>query len=271
MAFKNLLAVAVAAGALFGGTSAHALVTVTLDPQANNGGLGVVDATEAAFNSTGFLGSLNSTLTISGLGAGVKTVVETGRLAVSDFQLNNANLNTNVASNYNIFADFTLTGFGTWSGNVFQASNLGAALTMTLCADTNADNTCDFLLGTGSLSATDPVIALAAIFPPTTAAFSSFTATIDFTPNAGTTGVGGFFRAPTPFSVNIAAGNVGGNLADTTFAVDGVTGAVTLTTTGGSGNFDFVKKVPEPSGVLLAGLALVAAGVASRRRSQAAA
>ena len=271
MTLKNVLAVALAAGALFAGTSAQALVAVTLDPSnPNTGAVGatVIDATEGAFQATGFLGSLDSVMNISSA-VGVAGVVETGRIAVSDFQFNAANLNKNVAQNYNIFADFVLTGGGLWAGNVFNGSPLGATLTLTLGADVDFNGTVDMVLGTGSLDASNPIVAFA-ILAGGGQALTSFTATIDFTPAPGTTGPTGFFVAPTPFSVDIAAGNVGGNFQDTNYVVNG-DGSVTITTVGGSGNFDFVEnRVPEPSALLLAGLGLVAAGATARRRKQAA-
>lgn len=269
MALKKLLPLAVAAGALFASASASAVAVVTLNPQANNGGLGVVDATEAAFDATGFLGSLGSTLQISG-NSGVQSFIETGRVAVSDFQLNDANLNSNVADTYRLFADFTLTGFGAWTGSTYNAAAAGATLSLTFGADTNLDNVVDIVLGTGSLNASQPALAFALLAGSTAVgssgnAFTTFAATIDFTPAAGTEGAGGFFQAPSPFSIDIVTGNVGGNFNDTSYIVN-ADGSVSITTVGGSGNFDFVNNVPEPSALALVGLALAGAGLASRRR-----
>ncbi len=275
MSLKKLLPLAVAAASLFAASSAFSAAVVTLNPQADNGlGLaGVIDATEPKFDATGFVGSLGSVLTISGA-AGVQTFSETGRIAVSDFQFNNANLNTNVASNYNIFADFVLTGAGAWTGNQFNANPGGASLTFSLGADTDSDNIVDFVLGTGSLDPNFPALAFTIltpiVIPGNTApsAFTSFSATIEFDPAAGTEGVGGFFEAPSPFSIDVFAGNVGGTLNDTTYTVNPITGEVVITTVGGSGNFDFVQDVPEPSALALVGLALAGAGLVSRRRKQ---
>jgi hypothetical protein len=106
------------------------------------------------------------------------------------------------------------------------------------------------------------------LFGPT-AAFTSFSGTVDFTPAPGTEGAGGFFQAPTPFSIDIFAGNVGGTFNDSSYVING-DGSVTITTTGGSGNFDFVaNQIPEPGALALAGLALAGAAVATRRKQRA--
>lgn len=270
MTLKKLLPAAAAAGLLFTAAAVHAATVVTIDPQANNGGAGVVDPTEPAFNTTGFIGSLGAVLNIYT----DNSFLETGRVAVTDWQLNNANLNTNVASTYNIFADFQLTGTGTWNANQYTANQAGAVLSFSLGADTNMDGVVDIQLGTGALDNSYPAIAFALLFnflvPPNTnpAAFTSFSATVDFTPAPGTTGTDGFFRAPVPFSIDVFAGNVGGTTNDTTW-VQLANGTYVITTVGGSGNFDFVQnQVPEPSALALAGLALVGVAAARRRKER---
>jgi hypothetical protein len=273
MKFQKLLPVAITAISIFAATSVQAGAIVTIDPQANNGGAGVVSAAQPFFDTDGFLGSLVSTLNISGL-AGAQSYSETGRVLVSAFQLGAANLVTNVAQpgGYNLIADFSLTGSGSWSGNTFTANPFGNVMTFSLGADTDMNGSVDIVLGTGALSGAFPAIAFASVFPPLPGlpdpAFTSFTATVDFTPAVGTEGVGGFFRAPTPFSIDIFAGNVGGTLNDTTYVVNG-DGSVSITTVGGSGNFDFVNQVPEPSSLALVGLALAGVGFVSRRKERA--
>ena len=272
MKIQKLLPVAIAAISIFAAATVQAGAIVTIDPQANNGGAGAVDLTEPAFNTDGFLGSLGSVLTISGL-AGAQTYSEVGRIQVSDFQLNNANLNTNVSNTYDLYADFTLSGSGAWTANNFQANLFGNVLAFSLGADIDMNGTVDIALGTGTLSNAFPAVAFAVIFPPIgpllAPALTSFSATVEFSPAAGTEGIGGFFRAPTPFSIDIFAGNVGGTLNDTTYVVNG-DGSVAITTVGGSGNFDFVnRQIPEPSSLALIGLALAGAGFASRRKERA--
>lgn len=263
MSPKKLLSAAAAAGLLFTAVAVHANAIVTINPQATNGGAGQVDPTEAAFNTTGFIGSLGAVLNIFA----DNSFSETGRVAVTDWQFNNANLNTNVANTYNIFADFTLTGTGSWLGNQYTANQAGAILSFSLGADTNMDGVVDIVLGSGSLDNSYPAIAFALIFA-SPSALTSFSATVDFTPAAGTTGADGFFKAPIPFSIDIFAGNVGGTTNDTTWVLNN--GVYTITTVGGSGNFDFVQnQVPEPSALALAGLALVGVAVAGRRKQRA--
>jgi hypothetical protein len=267
MKIQKLLPVAIATVSIFAAVAVQAAAIVTIDPQANNGGAGVVDATEPAFNTTGFLGSLGSVLDITG-SSGVQFYTETGRIQVSDWQLGNVNLNTNVASTYDLYADFTLTGAGQWiSAANFIASPFGNVLTFSFGADINNDGTVDIALGTGTLNNGFPSFAFVTL-GGASSALTGFSATVDFTPAVGTEGVGGFFRAPTPFSIDIFAGSVGGSFNDTTYVTNG-DGSISITTVGGSGNFDFVNQVPEPSSLALFGLALAGAGFASRRKERA--
>lgn len=278
MALKKLLPAAFAAATLFAAASAGAATLVTLNPSAANGGLGVIDAGTPAFQATGFTGVLDSTLVING-NAGFATYSETGSLLLSTF--NDENLpgagivgGTNLGTNYDIFATFTLTGVGGWSGSQFTAAP-GANLSFNLYADINGggDLDQDILLGTGALDPTYPQVAFAIAFGSIAngsagTAVTSLTATVQFEPSVGTEGVGGFFEAPSPFQIDIALGNIGGNTLNTTYSVDGG-GVVTMVTNEGSGNATFIASVPEPSALALVGLALAGAGVASRRRKMA--
>lgn len=275
MALKKLLPAAFAAATLFAAASAGAATLVTLNPSAGNGGLGAVDGTTPAFQATGFTGVLDSTLVIGG-NSGFAAYSETGTVLLSTF--NDMNLpglgivgGTNLGTNYDIFATFSLTGVGGWSGTQFTAGP-GANLTFNLYADVNGggDLDQDILLGTGALDPTYPQVAFAIAFGSLAvgqagAALTSLTATVQFEPTVGTEGVGGFFEAPSPFQIDIALGNVGGNTLNTAYSV-GAGGVVTVVTNDGSANATFIASVPEPSALALVGLALAGAGVASRRR-----
>jgi hypothetical protein len=178
------------------------------------------------------------------------------------------NLNTNVASTYNLYADFTLTGAGQWATPTnFFASPFGNVLAFSFGADVDNDGIVDIALGSGTLNNSFSSFAFVTLGLGSSA-LTGFSATVDFTPAPGTEGVGGFFRAPTPFSVDIFAGSVGGSFNDTSYVTNG-DGSISITTVGGSGNFDFVNQVPEPSSLALVGLALAGVGFASRRKDRA--
>ena len=261
---KEILLVSLTATAIFSSEAVQAQTLVTLNPQATNGGVGAIDLTEAHFDTDGFLASLGSTTLISGT-TGVQTFTQTGLLRVTDFTLAGSNLNTNANDTYDIFIDYSLSGSGTWtSSSKFDLSSAGALFSLSMGADTNMDTVVDINLATGSLDSTYPLIAYAMYFAPSFA-LTSLTATIDLTPMAGTTGVDGFFEAPSPFSIDIFAGNVGGSFNDTTYVING-NGSISMTTVGGSGNFDFVQQVPEPGTSALLGIALLGMCVSRRRK-----
>lgn len=289
MTMNKMMAASVVAGAVFaaGGVSAQTLVT--LNPQATNGlgAAGVLSAATPAFQTTGGTLTLGSAatpavLTINGT-AGAATFTETGRIQLQSFTnpalvslLNpQGTVNSGLVTNYNIFVDFMFSGNGAYVlPNQYQANSAGASFSGTVFA-TSGLNTIQ--LGTVSLLPTSTAFGLAMtanapINGGSGTANTTFSASLNFNPAAGTTGAGGFFQQPTPFMIDIALGSVGGNSGNTNYTVAG--GVVTITTPSGgqspsTGNFTFLGQVPEPGVLSLAGLALVAAGLASRRKSKA--
>lgn len=270
---KTLLKIAAAATAF---VSASALATViTFNPQANNGlgATGVIDAATPAFNASGLITDLASTLVISG-NSGVQTFVETGTISVKTFENGGGTVpGTNVVTNYTVNGAFTISGIGAWQpGGTFVASPGGLSVALTLSALSATANTIN--LGTAVL-APAPAVGLAFTFSGPLApgssgsALTSFTALLDFTPAAGTTGVNGFFQAPSPFEINFSVGNAGGTTLNTGYSV-AADGKVTFTvpTPGapkGSANIQFVNKVPEPGTLSLAGAVLLGLGLVGRR------
>lgn len=274
MNFRNLLTAAATTGALLASGGASALV-VTLNPQADNGlgANGVLSATDAAFNTVGFSSNLSSTLTIAG-NSGVQSYSETGLIDITQFQsAPNVAAASGVFSNYRIKGAFTLTGMGSWNFNTFNAIAGSNSLSLNLYAESGANT---IQLGTATLNNASPQIAFAIAFGSTApgssgSAITSLTAGLNFTPAPGTTGANGFFQAPSPFSINLAVGNAGGNTINTGYAVD-AGGVVTFTTplpnqTSGTANVSFVTPVPEPGALALVGIALAGLGLMSRRKA----
>ena len=98
-------------------------------------------------------------------------------------------------------------------------------------------------------------------------------ATLDYSPNVGTTGVGGFFEAPFPLSLQIAIGNAGGNTLNTSYTVNSDGSLVSFITPGtqpdagpGSADLTFITTpVPEPGVLSLVGIAMLGLAISRKR------
>jgi hypothetical protein len=271
---KKLVLTALTASALLL-TGMASASTVTLNPSASNGGLGVIDPGVGAFDTTGGVLQLGtatapSVLTIAG-NSGAQAFTETGTIYIDKFT--NGASNTPVGGgSYSIYGTYSINGLGGWAGSVYTAAPNTISFTMTLYALTSTSATIQ--LGTASLinDPTNYAIALLGALPTANSGGQANTvlaAVLGFTPAAGTTGMGGFFQAPSPFAININVGAVGGNTGNTVYSVD-ANGVVTVTTpianqSPSTGNFTLTP-VPEPSVLSLAGIALVGLGFASRRK-----
>jgi hypothetical protein len=279
---KKLLAATLVSSSLLAGTAATAASMVTLNPQADNGlgANGVISAANGPFQTVGASADLLATLTIAG-SSGVQAFTETGTIELTSFKdaANNVVAGSGVNSNYDIFASFTLSGFGQWvAPNFFSAAPGSISFNVNLYAVSATAQTIQ--LGTATLINTPTNFGFAilsgAAAPNTNGtATTTLGALLDFIPAPGTTGVNGFFQAPTPFIIDIGVGNAGGNPLNTTYSVDGA-GVVTVVTgvpgtNSGTANITFVTGVPEPAALSLVGIALVGAAFASRRRAKAAA
>ena len=283
MSIRKFALAAVAAGAMLVSGAASAALSATLNPMAQNGlgAAGVLSATTAAFQAVGFASDLSSTLTIA-TNTGVSSYMETGSIEISDFKtgVGNANALSNVGTNvgnlYRIFGNFTLTGLGGWTGSQFTAAPGTNTFTLNLFGKANAGAA--FSLGTATLNNASPSLAFAIAFGSVApgsfgTALTSLTAGLHFVPASGTEGAGGFFQAPSPFDIDLAVGNAGGNQLNTGYSVS-AGGVVTYVTpipgtNQGTANVTFSNHVPEPGALALVGLALVGAAVAGRRKAAA--
>lgn len=280
MHLPDTVAAALAAGALFASTAALAApISLTVAPS-NLPYAATVGA--ADFNAVGLQSNLFSTLVING-SSGVQSFSQTGSLDVTSFvDASNAAVASGLNSAYKIKATFSLSGSGSWSGATFTAAP-GLSFGLNLFA-TDLANGNVLALGSGTLDATAPslffALAAGSLAPGATGnAFTSLTASLVFTPAAGTTGSTGFFKvAPSTFDLGFQA--AGGNFANTGYSVSPsnvVTIGIPLAGTNpGTANVSFESApaavpVPEPATLPLALLSLAGVAATARRRAQAAA
>ncbi len=271
---KTLLSAALVTSSLLLTNLASAATTVTFAPSATNGAQALALSADANFQAVGFSSNLSSVLTIAG-NSGVQSFSETGTIDVTSFiNSSNATVASGVFSNYRILGNFSLSGFGSWAGTQYNASPAGLSFVVNLIGDPGALGGPTINLGSATLvpgSSIAFAIAFGSIAPNAVgSALTSLSATLDFTPGPGTSGVGGFFVAPDPLNLLIAVGNAGGNTMNTGYKVSS-TGVVTITNpiTGanpGTANATFAQKVPEPGALSLAALGLLGAAYASKRK-----
>ena len=290
---SKLLRVAVAASSLCVASLASAapVANVTFNPYATNGGLGTVKGTlgtapPATFQAVGFASDLSSTLTINATTGSNVGFSETGRLDITAFKdasnasvVSGVGLATDANANYAIYGIFNLSGTGNWGGATYTANQAGLTFTVDLYADPSGPAAA-FHIGKAVVDLGAPAVAFAVAFGSLAngasgPALTSLSASLNFIPDAGTTGAGGFFQAPVPFHIGLAVGNAGGNTLNTGYSVSN-SGVVTVGTplpgtNPGTANVTFTAKVPEPGALSLAGLALLGLGAAGRRRKSKAA
>lgn len=271
---------------------------VTLAPTAGNGVLPQLADTEGNFVATGAtvnLGSVTtpSVLTIAG-NSGTKSFSETGRIFINAWSnaglvsLANPNgtiANTGLGTDYAMYIDFTLMGTGSWGSTPFDANQFtadplsGASFSGTLFASLAPGFGVAHNFGTLSL-VPDPttnaqailsITSLAGLAPGASGnAQSNFSAVLAFNPADDAEGNDGFFRAPSPFNININVGSVGGNVGNTSYTVLADGSVVISTPRAGSspstGNLTFSNAVPEPGSLALVSIALFGLGFAAKRK-----
>jgi prepilin-type processing-associated H-X9-DG protein len=260
-------------------------ITATLNPQANNGGLGVLNPAVAAFQAAGFASALQTTMTINANSGNNVAFTETGRFDITSF-FNSANVQTAVlpavGAGWGVYGLLNVSGTGNWAGTTYTANSASLSLGFTLFGHKQTGGA-DFVLGTGSLDTSFPsllfAIAFGSVAPGAAGtALTSMSASAAFTPAVGTVGAGGFFQAPNPFNIDLSFNNAGGNTPNTGYSVSN-TGVVTIITptpgsNGGTANVTFVdgqiSSVPEPDVVALWSIALMGLAFVGKRRKTAA-
>ncbi len=261
-------------------------ITATLNPQANNGGLGVLNAGVAAFQAVGFQSNLATTMTINANAGSNVAFTETGRFDVTSF-VNSANVATAilpaVGAGWGVYGLLNVSGTGNWTGTQYTANSAGLSLGITLLGHKQTGGA-DIVLGTGSLDTSFPTLLFAIAFGSVAngasgTALTSMSANAAFTPAVGTVGAGGFFQAPNPFNIDLSFNNAGGNTLNTGYSVSN-TGVVTITTptpgsNPGTANVTFVdgqiSSIPEPDVVALWSIALMGLAFVGKRRRKTAA
>jgi hypothetical protein len=291
MHIHNWICKAVFGGVLVIASAAQAApVTVTLNPQANNGGLGLLNGGVAAFQAAGFASALSTTTVINANSGANVVFSETGRFDITSF-VDSANVQTAVlpavGAGWGVYGLLNVSGTGNWAGASYTANSAGLSLDFTLFGHKQTGGA-DIVLGTGSLDTSFPNLLFAIAFGSIAngasgSALTSMSAVADFLPAVGTVGAGGFFQTPDPFNIDLSFSNAGGTTLNTGYSVS-PTGVVTITTptpgsNGGTANVTFQSGsnngggnggggngVPEPGVLALLAIALMAMAFVGKYR-----
>ncbi len=297
MSFKKLALAAVIAG-LSG--AAFATPAITLNPGAANGPQPTVNPGQGSFQTDSWHGDLRSTLDIDAK-LGATTWKESGSIVFTEMKLNNVVVNSKVNNEFDLVNGewdlygvllgtgtgfwvtpniFFVTGFAGFTIDLYAVPGTGSVTFGNPSSGTDATGGVSGLVGAIALGTATIVSAGATTatincggvgVPPTGPACTGLSANFAFTPSSPDfVGVGGFFEAPVPF--NITLEGAGSSTAGE--SIYGSQGAGWRIRTGAQGNAgsastSFIyQSVPEPGMLSLAGLALVGAAVASRRKAK---
>lgn len=244
-----------------------------------------------------FAGRLDVALTransIAGGFGGASSWAESANIKFTQFSLGGTEIDTSISGlnkslvggQYDLYATFIASGNGAWFSNTnyvvgaisnitvkFYASPMSGTLETLGTASSGTDATAgvtipldNILLGTSSYVNDGSAFGQAAVGSGGRGS-TGLTATLDFAPSTGTTGIGGFFEAPDPFLISIGS-QAGGNTQNTFVTANGAgTRWTTFTNNRGGGSLTFAANVPEPGALALVGIALAGLSLVSRRR-----